>query len=106
MERRLPQLADRRQHARGGRRATDRPGRYPNLLIADSYAASRMACARYLNHFGFQVDEACDGLEAIARLQAAPPHAILIEDALPSVPAIGVSEWLAQQAHVGPIPFI
>ena len=55
-DRRRQEFSDRRAVPRGGRRPYDRPGRFPNLLVADSYEGARIPCARYLDHFGFKVD--------------------------------------------------
>ena len=91
---------------RGGRRATDRPGRHPALLIAESYAGARRVCVRYLDHFGFRVEEAGDGIEAIAKIETDPPHAILIEQSLPAMPAVDLAKWLGQRPHTQAIPLI
>src|SRR6266480_2418028 len=48
-------LSDRRRVPRGGRRPTDRPGKYPPVLVAESYDGVRMSCARYLDRFHFHV---------------------------------------------------
>jgi CheY-like chemotaxis protein len=91
---------------RGGRRSTDQPGRCPTLLIAESYAGSRRVFVRYLDHFGFRVEEAGDGIEAIAKIGADPPDAILVEQSLPALTAMEMARWLAQQAHTLGIPLI
>jgi CheY-like chemotaxis protein len=106
MERRFQTSPDRRRVPRGGRRPTDRPGKHPNLLIAESYAGTRRVCVRYLEHFGFRVEEAGDGLEAIAKISADPPHAILVEHSLPGMPALEISRWLMQQPHLQGISLI
>jgi len=84
----LPLGPDRRRLPRGGRRAGDQPGRYPNLLVADSYDGARVPCVRYLSKFGFHVDQAADGHEALALIKAKQPHVILVEEGLPAVPAM------------------
>src|SRR5437868_1168147 len=77
---------DRRRVSRGGRRATDAPGRFPNVLVAESYEGARIPCVKYLDRFGFRVDEAADGHEALAKIAATPTHVILMESGLPNGP--------------------
>jgi DNA-binding response OmpR family regulator len=92
--------------ARGGRRATDRPGQYPPVLVADSYHGVRHACARYLGHFHFQVAEATNGEEALGIIGERLPHLILTESSLPLMPASRLTQWLAQSWRTREIPII
>jgi DNA-binding response OmpR family regulator len=91
---------------RGGRRAADRPGRYPSILVADSYDGARLPCARYLDRFHFQVVEAVDGEEALACITSIPPQVILAEWSLPAMPAWRLTQWLAQSWRTRQIPVI
>jgi CheY-like chemotaxis protein len=104
MERRTEE--DRRRVPRGGRRAIDRPGRYPPVLVAESYDGVRQACVRYLQQFNFEVAEAADGEEALARIVASPPQLILTEWNLPAMPAPRLVQWVAQRRPDGDIPVI
>jgi two-component system chemotaxis response regulator CheY len=97
---------DRRRVPRGGRRAADRPGRYPPVLVAESYEGVRQACARYLQQFNFDVMEAADGEQALARIVASPPQLILTEWNLPSMPAGRLAQWVAQRRPNNDIPVI
>ena len=97
---------DRRRVSRGGRRATDRPGRYPPVLVAESYDGVRLACARYLQQFNFEVVEAADGEQALARIVSTPPQVILTEWNLPSMPAVKLAQWVAQRRADRGIPVI
>ena len=106
VERRTETPADRRRMARGGRRDTDRPGKFPNVLLADSYDAARRPCARYLDLLNFHVREAAEGHEAIAQIQASHPHLILVERALPSMDAAQISDWLQQHPDLRSVPII
>jgi len=78
-------IVDRRSMPRGGRRATDRPGRFPVLLVADSYSTVRRTYARYLTRFGFDVGEATNGAEAAALLDRVRPRVIVTESTLPDM---------------------
>jgi CheY-like chemotaxis protein len=85
---------------------TDRPGRHPIVLIADSYAGARVPCARYLHRFGFNVHEAADGEQALKSINKTPPHLILIELGLPVLSAGRLTRWLAQNYRARHIPVI
>lgn len=106
VDRRDEHHPDRRRFPRGGRRATDRPGRHPIVLVADSYAGARVPCARYLHRFGFQVEEAADGEQALALINSTPPHLIIVELGLPHLSAARLTRWLAQNWRTRHIPVI
>jgi DNA-binding response OmpR family regulator len=76
------------------------------VLVADSYHGARVPCARYLHRFGFQVEEAADGEQALALVNSAPPHVILAEDTLPQVSADRLTRWLAHNWRTRHIPII
>jgi DNA-binding response OmpR family regulator len=105
-ERRGESGGDRRAVPRGGRRPYDRPGRFPNLLVADSYDAARVPCVRYLDHFGFHVDQAANGSEARACIDAAAPHVVLAELTLPGAPAAALAELLDRDPRTRSVPLI
>lgn len=104
-DRRAPQTPDRRAFPRGGRRPYDRPGRHPNLLVADSYDGARIPCARYLDHFGFQVEQAVNDGGAAAALQTRTPQVLLIDASIPQTSEGGLIEWL-DRAGAQHIPVI
>jgi DNA-binding response OmpR family regulator len=99
-------LPDRRRVPRGGRRPTDRPGKYPSVLVAESYGGVRVSCARYLDRFNFQVAEAADGEEALKQIAAEPPQVILAELNLPAMSAARLAQWLSQNWRTRQIPVI
>jgi CheY-like chemotaxis protein len=105
-ERRSDFAGDRRAVPRGGRRPYDRPGRFPNLLVADSYEGARVPCARYLDHFGFHVDQATNGNEARACIDAVAPHVVLAEMTLPGAPAAALGDLLDQDPRTRSVPLI
>ena len=70
---------DRRLVTRGGRRAADLPGRYPHVLVADNEESVRRPCARYLALFGFHVEEAANGDEAVAAWHIVRPHVVVTD---------------------------
>jgi CheY-like chemotaxis protein len=98
--------SDRRRVPRGGRRPSDRAGRYPQVLVAESYDAVRHACVRYLRQFNFDVVEAADGEQALARIVESPPQLVLAEWNLPSMSAGRLAQWIAQRRPDSDIPVI
>jgi CheY-like chemotaxis protein len=97
---------DRRRAPRGGRRTSDRPGKHPQVLVAESYDGVRKSCARYLDRFHFQVAEASDGDQALKQIAASPPQVILAELNLPSMPAWRLTQWLSHSWRTRQIPVI
>ena len=91
---------------RGGRRPSDRPGRHPTLLVAESYAAVRRPFVKYLEYYSFRVTQASNGDELLAAVTRARPHVILTEAALPHMAAQRLSQWLANSYHTRNIPVI
>jgi DNA-binding response OmpR family regulator len=91
---------------RGGRRPLDRTGSYPPILVADAYEGARQPVARYLERYHFDVSEAADGEQALQRILAAPPHVILADWGLPSMPARRLVQWLDQSWRTRTIPVI
>jgi DNA-binding response OmpR family regulator len=97
---------DRRRVPRGGRRSTDRPGRYPRAIVADSYAGARIPYSRYLTALGFEVDEADSGDSLLTLIDRSLPQVILVEKDLPQWPAWCLSTWLDLDARTRDIPII
>ena len=97
---------DRRRVARGGRREYDRPGRYPPVLLADSYDGARVPCARYLERFNFHVAEAVNGEDALKQIVFSTPRVIVTEWRLPTMPADRLCQWLSQGWRTREIPVI
>jgi len=97
--------SDRRRHSRGGRRVGDLPGRYPHLIVADSYEAARRPCARYLEHFAFDVTALGDGEgDSIARaLEERRPAVLLMGTNLTNPPT---NELLALATGKAGVPVI
>jgi len=91
---------------RGGRRDYDRPGRYPPVLVADSYDGARRPCVRYLARFNFEVAEAANGEDALTQIVSTTPRLIVAEWTLPFMPAERLCQWLAQGWRTREIPVI
>jgi DNA-binding response OmpR family regulator len=96
--------SDRRRAARGGRRASDLPGRFPKILVADSYDGARIPCVKYLDRLGFSVDQAVTGSEVLERIETARPHVILAENSLRVTPIAHIIDRLSRTSQ--PLPLI
>ncbi len=105
-EQRNEECVDRRRLPRGGRRSTDRPGRHPHVIIADSFEGARVPSSRYLKASGFLVDEAENGEELLAIVSQRVPQVIVTELDLPQWPAWCLSTWLGLNSLTEHIPII
>ncbi len=105
-ERRTIQRQDRRAAPRGGRRPYDLSGRAPSLLLADSYDGARVPCARYLDHFGFHVDQVSDGNDAVMAMRANQVQLVLAEFSLPKLSAGELADLLAREDITQRVPLI
>lgn len=94
--------ADRRRHSRGGRRTSDLPGRHPRLVIADSYEGARRPCARYLEHFAFDVTTHGDGEgDAIVReIDAHRPALVLMGTNLTNPSSVELLAYATRKAGI------
>ena len=106
IDRRTTPGPDRRRVSRGGRRATDRPGCYPSVIVADSYARARIPCARYLGRYGFKVIQAATPGRAVRAVAAQEAQIILAEISPTPTPTARLTERLAADARARRIPLI
>jgi len=91
---------------RGGRREYDQQGRYPPVLVAESYDGARRPFVRYLARFNFEVAEAANGQDALKQIVSTTPRLIVAESTLPAMPAERLCEWLARGWRTRSIPVI
>jgi OmpR family response regulator RpaB len=92
---------DRRLVTRGGRRSADLPGRHPYVLVADNEESVRRPCVRYLSLFGFHVEEAANGDEAVAAWHTVRPHVVVTDARLQRG-----SDLAPRLANESGVPFI
>jgi DNA-binding response OmpR family regulator len=78
-DRREGRIADRRSAPRGGRRAGDRPGRHPRILVAERYDGVREQCVRYLGLFNFWTEQAANAQQAMEASRLERPAVIIAE---------------------------
>jgi two-component system chemotaxis response regulator CheY len=60
------------------------------ILVADDAAFVRLWCTRLLTRHGFEVLEAADGLDAVAKYRDHRPDAVLLDVAMPELDGLGV----------------
>ncbi|RME71984.1 MAG: hybrid sensor histidine kinase/response regulator, partial [Verrucomicrobia bacterium] len=75
------------------------------ILVANDHAASRYTVVRYLRHAGYQVIEASDGIEAVARA-AELPDLIILDVNMPGKDGYEVCDILRQDPKTRGIPVI
>jgi DNA-binding response OmpR family regulator len=96
-------VSDRRRIPRGGRRATDLSGRYPHILVADSYDAARIPCVKYLDLMGFGVLETGSGHGALAHIDSQAAHVIVIENGLRDASVSQIAHRLRGSSQTVPL---
>jgi two-component system chemotaxis response regulator CheY len=63
----------------------------PKILLVDDAAFMRMRCAKLLTENGFEVGEAENGQEAIAKYQAYRPDLVLMDITMPVMDGISAT---------------
>ena len=104
--RRTGRSGDRRRWPRGGRRASDQPGRWPTLLVADRHDDARGIHARYLGRLNFQIETAATAEEVFSVLRESRPAAVLLESRLPELPPWHLGVWLESDRKAPRTPII
>jgi len=76
------------------------------ILLADDNEVNRELIREYLQLSEFEIEEACDGKEAVAKALASPPDLVLLDLQMPYLDGYGVLERLRQESAVRHIPVI
>lgn len=66
------------------------------LLVVDDAAFMRMRCAKLLTESGFDVIEAADGVEAIAKYRENKPAGVLLDITMPNQDGLATLKELMQ----------
>lgn len=64
------------------------------ILIVDDAAFMRMRCSKLLRDYGFEVAEAADGVEAIARYKEQQPDGVLLDITMPNMDGLSALKEL------------
>jgi two-component system phosphate regulon response regulator PhoB len=75
-------------------------------LLADRDAETRLMHADYLRQLSYEIDEAEDGREALAKTIARHPSVIVTESRLPGMSGLELCRLLRNDASTRPIPII
>jgi CheY-like chemotaxis protein len=78
----------------------------PLALLADRDADTRMMYGEYLGRAGYEIDEAEDGREALAKAFAYLPSVIVTEIRLPGMSGIDLCKLLRSDPLTSPIPIV
>lgn len=74
------------------------------MLLAEDDATNRMVACSWLAQAGIEVQVACNGREAIAKLQRQPEIALILMDIhMPELDGLEATRTLRQQGHALPI---
>jgi two-component system cell cycle response regulator DivK len=78
----------------------------PRVLIVDDYLDAREMYAEYLEFSGFEVVEAANGMEALARAVDSAPDIILMDLSLPVMDGWEATRRLKADARTAAIPVV
>jgi len=76
------------------------------ILIADDKATSRELVRIMLEHCGYEVVEAADGSEAVAKALESQPQLILLDLQMPGLDGFAVIERLRGEARFAATPIV
>ena len=76
------------------------------ILVVEDDDDLRRAFRLALTLSGFDVEEACDGHEALVRLELRPPDLVVLDLGLPAVSGEAVRQEIAAQAYTRDIPIV
>ncbi|MFZ2407087.1 MAG: ATP-binding protein, partial [Methylobacter sp.] len=81
-------------------------GPHRKVLIVDDVASNRAVLVDLLSPLGFEVVEACDGIEALELAQAAIPDLILMDIVMPKMDGEEATHLLRQLPALAQVPII
>jgi CheY-like chemotaxis protein len=76
------------------------------VLIADDKATGRELVRMVLEDVGYQIFEACDGIEALDAAHRIRPDLIILDLHMPGLDGFGVIKELRLDAHFATIPIV
>jgi CheY-like chemotaxis protein len=74
------------------------------VLVADDKATSRELVRTALEHYGYKVYEASDGLEAMSNARDLVPDLIILDLHMPGLDGFGVIQQIRGDARLAAIP--
>jgi CheY-like chemotaxis protein len=76
------------------------------VLIADDKESSREFVRTVLEHAGCVVEEAADGLEALASIKADPPDLVVLDLHMPGLNGFAIVESIRQDIRYTSLPVV
>ena len=77
-----------------------------SILIADDQDDERAIQRTLLEHLGYRVREASDGLDALRQIKAETPDLVLLDIAMPRLDGLGVCRALRDDSRTAGIPVL
>lgn len=78
----------------------------PSVLIVDDEPMTRNLLRLMLEHAGFRIREAEDGLKALMMVAEEPPDVMILDVMMPHMDGITVCEKLREQVETAELPII
>ena len=76
------------------------------VLLVEDNEDNRIVYSTILKHFGYEVTEALNGEEGIAKARSEKPDLILMDIQLPEVSGLEVTKWLKEDESLKSIPVV
>lgn len=76
--------------------------RRPSVLVVDDEPAIRALVTKIVERAGFPTESACDGADAIAKLEAGDFRVMVIDLMMPNVDGYGLIDYIRQRGGVKP----
>lgn len=77
-----------------------------SILIVDDQEDERAIQRALLEHLGYRVEEAIDGVDALEQIEHATPDLVLLDIAMPRLDGIAVYRALRESASTSEIPVL
>jgi chemotaxis protein histidine kinase CheA len=78
----------------------------PRVLVADDSISVRRSLARQLRNLGLEVDEACDGMEALSRLRSSGYRLVVTDLEMPRLDGFALLAEMQRSAPLAEIPVV
>ena len=79
---------------------------HKRVLVADDFQDTRTLTRLILEKFGYEVDEATNGLEAVKMAVEHPPDLILMDIAMPVMDGIQATQAIRKHRELADIPIL
>jgi CheY-like chemotaxis protein len=78
----------------------------PSILIVDDRASNRELLRTTLEHAGYEVREAADGMIALAMMRQSAPDLVIMDIQMPKLDGYGVLAQMRQDPAIADIPVL